>query len=92
MADYVPVSVYMGIGLVVSLGKMLKRCFSEAFFKKVDPSYLGKRFCWHPTLPDRAQPLCRALQPELPLVCRGFVFAKWIRKESNDQDHILNPR
>ena len=34
MADYVPVSVYMGIGLVVSLGKMLKRCFSEAFFKK----------------------------------------------------------
>ena len=67
------------ISLVRAPGKMFRRCIFGALEGTGAACLLGEQFCWHPVLPDPAQPPRRAPRPDPPVVCPGFGLDKYIQ-------------
>ena len=66
------------VSFVRASGKTLKRLFFDPLESTRDLFFLGEKFCWHPILPNPARPPRRAPRPDLPVVCPGFNFGRFL--------------
>ena len=67
------VNVHMRLRLFVLLEKRSSDVFEIPWGVHII-SLFAEQLYWHPSLPDPAQPFCRAARPDPPVVCPGFEF------------------
>ena len=71
------------ISLVCASGETVRRCVFDALESARKVCSPGAQFCWRTVVLDPAPPPRRAPRCDLPVVCPGFGFDRFIRTKTH---------